>query len=78
MISFATWLTLHQSVPYVVAAYLVFLAVLVIYLAIMAGRLTRGQKDLVELRRQVAERDREAAAERERDVTAARESEPVG
>jgi flagellar biosynthesis/type III secretory pathway M-ring protein FliF/YscJ len=70
MITFATWLTLHQSVPYVVSAYLVFLAVIVIYVAIMARRVARGQKDLAELRRQLE--DRQAAAVSER------ESEPVG
>ena len=34
---------------YVVAAYLVFLALLLIYVAIMAIRLSRVERDLVEL-----------------------------
>jgi hypothetical protein len=50
---------------YVAAAYLVFLALLLIYVAIMAVRLTRVQRELTELNRLAAERDASAAAERE-------------
>jgi len=70
MITFATWLTLHQSVPYVVSAYLVFLAVIVIYVAIMARRVSRGQQDLAELRRQLEAREATAVAERESEPVA--------
>jgi len=70
MITFATWLTLHQSVPYVVAAYLVFLAVIVIYVAIMARRVSSGQRDLAEMRAQLAERDAAAVSERESEPVA--------
>jgi len=46
-------LVLADSLPnddgYVVAAYLVFLALVLIYLAIMAFRLSRIERDLVEL-----------------------------
>ena len=65
MITFATWLTLHQSVPYVVAAYLVFLAVIVIYVAIMARRVSRGQQDLADLRAQLTLREQDTATDRE-------------
>ena len=50
---------------YVAGAYLVFLALLLIYVAIMAARLVRVQRELTELNRLAAERDASAAAERE-------------
>ena len=51
-------LPLHTAGPYVAAAYIVFVLVLLIYVGIMAMRLTRNQRDLAELRRQVEERER--------------------
>lgn len=48
-------LVLADALPnddgYVVAAYLVFLALVLIYLGIMAFRLSRIERDLVELNR---------------------------
>ncbi|HEV2999089.1 MAG TPA: hypothetical protein VGW75_00015 [Solirubrobacteraceae bacterium] len=47
---------------YLVAAYLVFLALVLVYVAIMVARLGRLERDLAELRERAAER--EAAEER--------------
>ena len=58
-------LPLDESGKYVAAAYLVFLALILIYVAIMASRLTRLQRDIVELDELIAardERDREPVA----------------
>ena len=52
---------------YLAAAYLVFLALVLIYVAIMAVRLGRLERELTELN---AELDRRPAADREREPTA--------
>jgi HAMP domain-containing protein len=44
-------LPLHTAGPYVAAAYIVFVALILIYVAIMARKLTRTQRELRELRR---------------------------
>ncbi|MFL5823059.1 MAG: hypothetical protein ACJ764_06425 [Solirubrobacteraceae bacterium] len=49
-------LPLHSAGKYVAAAYIVFVVVLVIYLGIMALRTSRTNRDLAELRRELAER----------------------
>jgi hypothetical protein len=46
-------LPLHTAGSYVAAAYIVFVALILIYLAIMARRLTRTQRELRELRRKL-------------------------
>ena len=56
-------LTLHQSVPYVAGAYIVFLTVVLVYVAIMAVRQRRTERSLAELRREV-----EAHAQPQDDV----------
>jgi len=56
-------LPLDDAGPYVAAAYLVFLALILIYVAIMAGRLVRIQREIGELS-ELAER-RDAPRERE-------------
>ena len=48
-------LPLHSAGKYVAGAYIVFLAVILIYVTIMAVRLTRNQRELAELK---AELDR--------------------
>jgi HAMP domain-containing protein len=53
MIALAAELTLHQSVKFVAGAYGVFLALLLIYFAIMALRLRHNSDELADLRRQV-------------------------
>jgi phosphatidylserine synthase len=49
-------LPLHTAGKYVAGAYIVFLAILLIYVAIMATRLARTERELVALRRDVEAR----------------------
>jgi hypothetical protein len=58
-------LPLDDAGPYVAAAYLVFLALILIYVAIMASKLVRIQRDLTEIAELVAWRDRRAEASSE-------------
>jgi hypothetical protein len=58
-------LPLDEAGKYVAAAYLVFLALILIYVAIMAARLGRIQQDLIELSRLAEARERDDAAELE-------------
>jgi hypothetical protein len=58
-------LPLGDSGPYVAAAYLVFLALVLIYVAIMAAKLARIQRDIGELVELAERRDAEREAERE-------------
>ncbi len=58
-------LPLDDAGPYVAAAYLVFLALILIYVAIMASKLVRIQRDLTEIIDIVARRDRRAEASSE-------------
>ena len=62
-------LPLDDAGPYVAAAYLVFLALILIYVAIMASKLARIGRELGELTEIVARRDaaRKAAAERDEE-----------
>jgi hypothetical protein len=62
-------LPLHKAGPYVAAAYIVFVALILIYVAIMAVRLTRTQRDLAQLKRDSLARSPqpEPAPERDRD-----------
>jgi hypothetical protein len=57
-------LPLHEAGKYVAGAYLVFVALLLIYVAIMAAKLTRIERELTELNQLVAAR--EEAEEREK------------
>jgi hypothetical protein len=50
-------LPLDDAGPYVAAAYLVFVALILIYVAIMAGKLVRIARDLGELTEIVERRD---------------------
>jgi hypothetical protein len=51
--------TLPDNTGYVAAAYLVFLALVLIYVAIMAAKLGRVQRELQELDELAARRDAE-------------------
>jgi hypothetical protein len=63
-------LPLHTAGPYVAAAYIVFVAVILIYVTIMAFRLRRNERELAELRRQVLDGSpQDAAGERYGDTT---------
>jgi hypothetical protein len=61
-------LPLDEAGKYVAAAYIVFIALILIYVAIMAAKLTRIERDLTELDELAARREdeRERALERER------------
>ena len=58
-------LPLDDADPYVAAAYLVFLALVLIYVAIMAVKLARITRDIAELAELAARRDEEREAQRE-------------
>jgi hypothetical protein len=58
-------LPLDTAVKYVAGAYVVFVAILVVYLAIMANRLRHTERELVQLRRDLEAR---RAAEDSSDV----------
>jgi flagellar biosynthesis/type III secretory pathway M-ring protein FliF/YscJ len=62
---------LPDNTGYVAAAYLVFLALILIYVVIMAARLARHARDVAELE-QLADgasaRDGELAPDREREI----------
>jgi hypothetical protein len=53
------FVNLHQSVKFVAGAYIFVLAVILIYVVIMATRLLRNQRELLELRKLVESRDKE-------------------
>jgi len=50
-------LPLDEAGKYVAAAYLVFLGLILVYVAIMASKLTRIERDLTELDELVAKRE---------------------
>jgi hypothetical protein len=56
-------LPLDDAGPYVAAAYLVFLALILVYVAIMASKLVRIARDLDEVADLVERRDRAAESE---------------
>ena len=64
-------LPLDDAGPYVAGAYLVFLALILIYVAIMAAKLVRIESELVELT-DLVEGRRAAAAEDEHEAEAER------
>ena len=59
-------LPLDDAGPYVAAAYLVFLALILIYVAIMAAKLTRIEREIADLDELAARREQERDLERER------------
>jgi flagellar biosynthesis/type III secretory pathway M-ring protein FliF/YscJ len=63
-------LPLHSAGKYVAGAYIVFLALVLIYVSIMARRLRRTERELAELRRAAQQRDAagDDAPDRERAV----------
>lgn len=63
-------LPLHTAGPYVAAAYIVFVVLILIYVAIMATRLRRTERDLAALREAVARQDRESTDERDLEEVA--------
>jgi hypothetical protein len=61
-------LPLDDAGPYVAGAYLVFLALILIYVAIMAAKLARIERELVELSDTVERRRAAPAADAEREA----------
>jgi hypothetical protein len=60
-------LPLDDAGPYVAAAYVVFLALILIYVAIMAGKLARIARELGELTQLVQRRDRDRVGDAEEE-----------
>ena len=58
-------LPLDDAGPYVAAAYLVFLALVLVYVAIMAVKLSRISRDISELAELAQRREAERETERE-------------
>ena len=58
-------LPLDDAGPYVAAAYLVFLALILIYVAIMATKLGRIEREISEISQIVERREGDGAEERE-------------
>ncbi len=58
-------LPLHSAGKYVAGAYIVFLALVLIYVGIMARRLLRTERDLKELKREVEAREHEHDEDRD-------------
>jgi hypothetical protein len=61
-------LPLDDAGPYVAGAYLVFLALILIYVAIMASKLVRIERELVELSDLVDDRRAASDAEEEHEA----------
>jgi len=61
-------LPLDDAGPYVAAAYLVFLALILVYVAIMAGKLARIARELGEVSELVARRDRSRSERAEEEA----------
>jgi hypothetical protein len=68
----ATTPALPDNVGYVAAAYLVFFALVLIYVVIMATKLARFERELSELNRLAEDRAGAPTATREREEAAAR------
>ena len=65
LLATAPALPLHAAGKYVAGAYVVFMAIVLVYVGIMAVRLQRTERDLIELRRdlEATARDREHEVE---------------
>ena len=61
-------LPLHKAGPYVAAAYIVLLLLVIVYVAIIALRTSRTERALDELQRDVEARKRADQAEADRDL----------
>jgi hypothetical protein len=68
-------LPLDDAGPYVAGAYLVFLALILIYVAIMAAKLARIERELVDLS-ELAENRRAAPADEEERAAERGDAEP--
>ena len=67
LLAAAPALPLHSAGKYVAGAYVVFLAIVLVYVAIMANRLRHTERDLVQLRRDLESQRAEAGESDESD-----------
>lgn len=65
LLASAPALPLHTAGKYVAGAYIVFLAIVVIYVAIMAKRLTSTQRELAQLKREIEAQEQRRERESE-------------
>jgi hypothetical protein len=77
VLSVAPALPLHTAGKYVAGAYIVFLAMVLVYVAIMATRLSRTERELAELRRDLELRREQATGPSDSSDSSDREREPV-
>jgi cell division protein FtsL len=70
LIAVAPALPLHTAGKYVAGAYIVFLALVLIYVSIMATRLSRTEREIAELRRDVEAQRAAKEQDREREPVA--------
>jgi hypothetical protein len=70
LLAVAPALPLHTAGKYVAGAYIVFLALVLIYVGIMATRLSRTERELIELRRDVEAQRSARDPDREREPVA--------
>ncbi len=63
-------LPLHTAGKYVAGAYVVFLAIVLMYVAIMATRLSRTERELAQLRHDVQAQQQARELERETEPVA--------
>jgi hypothetical protein len=70
ILAVAPALPLHTAGKYVAGAYIVFLALVLVYVAIMATRLSRTERELAELRRDVQAREERRESGREAEPVA--------
>jgi hypothetical protein len=70
LLAVAPALPLHSAGKYVAGAYIVFVAILLIYVGIMATRLSRTERELAELRRDLEAQRAARDQDREREPVA--------
>jgi hypothetical protein len=70
LLAAAPALPLHTAGKYVAGAYVVFLAVVLIYVGIMAKRLTSTQRELAKLKREVEAHEAQRETESEMETAA--------
>jgi phosphatidylserine synthase len=68
LFAIAPALPLHKAGKFVAGAYIVFVALILIYVAIMAIRLSRNEAEITELTREVLEKQAAEADERETET----------
>ena len=70
LLAVAPALPLHSAGKYVAGAYIVFVAMLLLYVGIMATRLSRTERELDQLRRDVEAQRAARDSDREREPVA--------